>query len=137
MAAQMSAARIAFLLSFTGCLSGQAVFQAHGYIQGRFTNQEGTPDRLEVRRARVILSGDPVSRLSYTVQVDVVKRPYLMDAVLTWKFSESLRISGGQFKIPFSAESLISDNLNIPIARARAINSLVPGRDTGVQGRDL
>ena len=27
--------------------------------------------------------------------------------------------------------------MNIPIARARAINGLSPGRDTGVQGRDL
>src|SRR5206468_11204003 len=95
-----------------------------------------TPDRLEIRRARLILSGDPLSKLSYTFQIDVVKRPFLMDAALTWKFSPSLRLTGGQFKIPFSAESLISDNLNIPIARARAVNALAPGRDTGVQGRD-
>ena len=108
----------------------------HGYIQGRFTNQEGTPDRLEIRRARLILSGDPVAKLSYTFQADFAKRPYLMDAALTWKFSRALRLTGGQFKIPFSAESLISDNLNVPIARARAVNSLAPGRDTGVQGRD-
>jgi phosphate-selective porin OprO/OprP len=85
----------------------------------------------------VIVSGDPFSKLSYTFQGDVVKRPYLMDAALTWKFSRSLRLTGGQFKMPFSAESLISDNLNMPIARARAVNGLVPGRDTGVQGRDV
>ena len=117
-------------------LRGQTEFQIHGYIQGRFTNQEGTPDRLEIRRARLIVSGDPLSKLSYTVQVDVVKRPYLMGAALTWKFSRSLRLTGGQFKIPFSAESLISDNMNIPVARARAVNGLAPGRDTGVQARD-
>jgi len=127
----------ALALIFAACLHGQTEFQVHGYIQGRFTNQEGTPDRLEIRRARVILSGDPLSHLSSTFQVDVVKRPYLMDAALTWKFSRSLRLTGGQFKIPFSAESLISDNQNTPIARARAINSLAPGRDTGVQGRDV
>jgi hypothetical protein len=124
-------------LLFSACLRGQSEFQIHGYVQGRFTNQEGTPDRLEIRRARVILSGDPLSKLSYTVQVDVVKRPYFMDAALTWKFSRSLRLTGGQFKIPFGTESLISDNLNIPIARARAVNALSPGRDTGVQARDL
>jgi phosphate-selective porin len=127
----------ALVLFFSVCLPAQDIFQIHGYIQGRFTNQEGTSDRLEIRRARVILSGDPLSNLSYTFQADIVKRPYLMDAALTWKFSRSLRVTGGQFKIPFSAESLISDNLNIPIARARAVNGLVPGRDTGVQGRDL
>jgi phosphate-selective porin OprO and OprP len=124
-------------LLFSACLRGQREFQIHGYVQGRFTNQEGTPDRLEIRRARVIVSGDPLSELSYTFQVDVVKRPYLMDAALTWKFSRSIRLTGGQFKIPFSTESLISDNVNIPIARARAINGLAPGRDTGVQARDL
>jgi phosphate-selective porin OprO/OprP len=129
--------RLALVLCFSVCLRAQGIFQIHGYIQGRFTNQEGTPDRLEIRRARVILSGDPLSKLSYTFQIDVVKRPFLMDAALTWRFSRSLRLTGGQFKIPFSAESLISDNLNIPIARARGVNALAPGRDTGVQGRDL
>src|SRR5262245_45332595 len=118
------------------CLRAQDLFHVHGYIQGRFTNQEGTSDRLEIRRARLILSGDLLSKLSYTFQVDSVKRPYLMDAALTWKFSPFLRLTGGQFKIPFSHESLISDNLNIPIARARAVTALAPGRDTGVQGRD-
>ncbi len=110
--------------------------QVHGYIQGRFTNQEGTPDRLEIRRARLLFTGEPVSNLSYTVQADFVKAPYLMDLSLTWKFSPALRITAGQFKIPFSAESLISDNLNVPVARSRAVNSLAPGRDTGVQARD-
>jgi phosphate-selective porin OprO and OprP len=125
------------ILLSSACARGQGAFHIHGYIQGRFTNQEGTPDRLEIRRARIILSGDPLSKLSYTFQIDVVKQPYLMDAALTWKFSRSLRVTGGQFKIPFSAESLISDNLNTPVARARAVNGLAPGRDTGVQGRDV
>ena len=129
--------RLALSLLVSACLMGQGAFQIHGYIQGRFTNQEGTPDRLEIRRARVIVSGDPLSELSYSFQVDVAKRPYLMDAAVTWKFSRAVRLTAGQFKIPFSAESLISDNLNIPIARVRAVNGLSPGRDTGVQGRDL
>ena len=66
----------------------------------------------------------------------MVKRPYIMDAALTWKFSRALQLTGGQLKIPFSAESLISDSQNVPIARSRAVNGLSPGRDTGVQGRD-
>ncbi len=117
-------------------LQGQGLYQFHGYIQGRFTNQEGTPERLEIRRARLSVSGDLLPKLSYTAQVDVAKRPYLMDAALTWKFSPGLRVTVGQFKIPFSAESLLSDNLNPPISRSRAVLGLVPGRDSGVQGRD-
>ena len=124
------------------CLSAASVwaqspFQVHGYVQGRFTNQEGTPDRLEIRRARLIFSGEPVSDLSYTFQVDAAKTPYILDAALAWKPATDLKITAGQFKIPFSTESLIADSLNIPIARSRAVNSLAPGRDTGVQGRDL
>ena len=115
---------------------GQQAFQIHGFIQGRFTNQESTPDRLEIRRLRLILSGDPVSKLSYRFQVDFVKKPYIMDASIAWRFSRQATFTGGQFKIPFSAESLIADNLNAPVARSRAVLSLAPGRDTGVQGRD-
>jgi phosphate-selective porin OprO and OprP len=114
----------------------QDPFVFHAYIQGRFTNQEGTSDQLEIRRARLIFTGDPESDLSYSFQVDVAKTPYIMDAALTWKHYRGVRITAGQFKIPFSAESLISDNLNTPIARSRAVNDLAPGRDTGVQGRD-
>src|SRR5262249_32341117 len=62
--------------------------------------------------------------------------PYLLDASLTWKISESFRLTAGQFKIPFSTESIMPDNLDIPIERARAVNSLAPGRDDGAQGRD-
>lgn len=125
-----------FLFLFSSCLWAQDPFQIHGYIQGRFTNQEGTSDRLEIRRARVIITGDPLSSLSYQFQVDLAKKPYIMNAALTWKFSRAFQLTGGQFKIPFSAESLISDNLNTPVARARVVNSLAPGRDTGVQARD-
>jgi phosphate-selective porin OprO/OprP len=121
------------------CVSSwaQEALQIHGYIQGRFTDQEGTPDRLEIRRARIILSGNPLSQLSYAFQADVLKRPFFLDMSLTWKFSRALSVTGGQFKMPFSAESLIADDLDIPIARARAVDGLTPGRDTGVQGRDL
>jgi len=47
-----------------------------------------------------------------------------------------LRVTAGQFKIPFGTESLVAENLEIAIARSRAVNSLAPGRDTGVPGRD-
>jgi phosphate-selective porin len=128
---------LAALLWFSCPLWAQDPFDIHGYIQGRFTNQEGTPDRLEIRRARLLLSGDPFSQFSYNFQVDVLKKPFLLDASLTWKPSTFVRITAGQLKIPFSGESLLADNLDIPIERARAVNQLAPGRDIGVQGRDV
>jgi hypothetical protein len=123
-------------LAIPSCLWAQGPFQIDGYIQGRFTNREGAADRLEIRRARLVVFGDPLPNFSYNLQADLVHAPYLLDASLTWKISESFRVTGGQFKIPFSAESLAPDNRDIPIERARAVNSLAPGRDEGVQGRD-
>jgi phosphate-selective porin OprO and OprP len=129
--------RLTVVSFFSVSLWAQEPLQIHGYIQGRFTNQEGTSDRLEIRRARVILFGNPFSQLSYVLQADVLKKPFLLDMALTWKFSRAFSVTGGQFKMPFSAESLIADDLDIPIARARAVEALTAGRDTGVQGRDL
>lgn len=83
-----------------------------------------------------MIFGDPLPNFSYNLQADVAHALYLLDASVTWKISESIRITSGQFKIPFSTESLAPDNLDIPIERARAVNSLAPGRDDGVQGRD-
>jgi hypothetical protein len=123
-------------LCAVGSVWAQNPFEIHGYIQGRFTDQLGTPDRLEIRRARLLVTGNPFSHLSYRFQVDFAKKPYLMDSSLAWKFGEALTLTAGQFKIPFSAESIIADNLNAPVSRSRAVLSLAPGRDTGVQGRD-
>ncbi|MEO8050561.1 MAG: porin, partial [Acidobacteriota bacterium] len=114
----------------------QDPIQIHGFIQGRFTNQEGTQDRLEIRRARIAIFGDLFSQLSYNTQMDVLKKPYLLDAALTWKPRSAFHFTAGQLKIPFSTESLAADNLTTPIERARAVNILTPGRDTGVQARD-
>jgi phosphate-selective porin OprO/OprP len=125
-----------FVLAGASIATAQTPFQVHGYIQGRFTEQEPTKERLEVRRARLTFSGNSFAKLSYAVQFDVAKKPYLMDVNFAWDFSRSFRLTAGQFKTPFSAESLIADNLNAPIARSRAVNALAPGRDIGVQGRD-
>ena len=70
---------VSFLLLSTAGLGAGPICKFTAYIQGRFTNQEGTPDRLEIRRARILVFGDPFSELTYNVQVDVLKKPYLLD----------------------------------------------------------
>jgi hypothetical protein len=92
---------------------------------------------MEIRRARLSASGNLLSRLSYKVQADFAKTPYLMDAFMAVRLWRPLSLTAGQMKIPFSAESLISDDKNAPVARSRAVLALAPGRDTGVQGRDV
>ena len=116
--------------------TNHSLFHLSGYIQGRFTDARDTPDRFEVRRARILLSGQLNSRLSYLVQGDVLKMPGLLDADVEFKAGRALKFMAGQFKLPFSLSSLTSDNLEAPVERAKVVNSLVPGRDTGVQARD-
>ena len=111
-------------------------FHLSGYIQGRFTDARDTPDRFEVRRARLLLNGELNSRISYLVQGDVLKLPGLLDADVEFKAWRALKFTAGQFKLPFSLSSLTSDNLEAPVERAKVVNSLAPGRDTGVQARD-
>jgi hypothetical protein len=121
----------------SGTLAAQSAFEVHGYIQGRFTDQLGTPERLEIRRARLIVFGDPLPKFSYRFQVDVAKKPYLMDASIAYRPVRQFTVSLGQMKIPFSAESIISDDRNAPVSRSRVVLALAPGRDTGVQARDV
>jgi hypothetical protein len=117
---------------------GQSALEFHGYVQGRLTHQApGAPARMEIRRARLSASGNLLPRLSYKVQADFAKTPYLMDAFMAVRFWRPLSLTAGQMKIPFSAESLISDDKNAPVSRSRAVLALAPGRDTGVQGRDV
>jgi hypothetical protein len=129
--------RLTIACFFAVVLHAQHPVEVHGLLQGRFTDQPGTSDHLEIRRARLVLLGDPISKLSYRFQVDFVKRPYLIDASLAWKFSRALTLAAGQMKIPFSTESLLNDVSNQPVSRSRAVLGLAPGRDTGVQARDV
>ena len=80
--------------------------------------------------------GDPEPGLSYKFQADFAKSPYIIDAMVAFRFSPAITVTAGQMKIPFSAESLLNDLLNPPVSRSRAVLGLAPGRDTGVQARD-
>jgi hypothetical protein len=131
----LTIATLAGLVS--GTISAQSALEFHGYIQGRFTDQLGTSDRLEIRRARLILYGEPSRKLSYRFQVDVAKMPYLLDASIAYRLSREFAVLAGQMKIPFSAESIIGDDRNAPVSRSRVVLALAPGRDSGVQARDV
>jgi len=141
----MSSGILVAILSLAAMAGGKATipartngssFHLSGYIQGRFTNARDTPDRFEIRRARLLLNGALSSRISYLVQGDVLKLPGLLDADVEFKAATVLKFTAGQFKLPFSLSSLTSDNLEASVERAKVVNSLVPGRDTGVQARD-
>jgi len=108
-----------------------------GWVQTRYTNGVGTANPFEIRRARLALDGILSPKVGYKVQIDAVKSPVLLDARLDWNVSPYVRLTFGQFKIPFSQENLTSGRDLISIERSLVGLTLVPGRDTGNNGRDI
>lgn len=129
-----------------------------GYAQARYTSNTGptTGDTFEVRRLRLSLAGNPAPKVDYAVQVDLagsatavtsvsgstvktgsVGKSTLLDAAVGYTASPLAKITAGQFKVPFSQESLASDALLDAINRAQVVDKLAPGRDIGSSGRDV
>lgn len=107
------------------------------YTQVRYTHwQEGT-DGFSIKRARVGLKGEILKDLHYKLQIDTVKSPILLDAQVEIKLNSHLKISLGQFKVPFSLENLTSSSALDMINRCQTVEKLCPGRDIGAKGRDI
>jgi hypothetical protein len=57
------------MLFFPAWLHAQEISTSRGYIQGHFTNQGGSPDRLELRRIWATLSPEYCPEVSYTFRL--------------------------------------------------------------------
>lgn len=130
------------------------------------SNLAGFNDFFEAKRARLSLAGDATDKVDFKLQVDFAgsrsgltsatltpnadplktklstkstnnAKPLLLDAVIGYKLSSDNRLSIGQFKVPFGWENLTSSTNLDTINRSLVTESLVPGRDTGNQGRDV
>ncbi|MHB0998769.1 MAG: porin [Armatimonadota bacterium] len=144
-------------------VTGKRPVKLSGYVQTRYSSspQEGTFDSLEARRVRLSLGGDVTPNADFKVQVDFAgsrkglksaklgndgslstssanfAKPLLLDAVFGYKLPKNNKLSIGQFKIPFGLENLTSSTNLDTINRSQVTETLVPGRDTGNQGRDV
>jgi hypothetical protein len=95
-----------------------------------------------LRRARLVLSGDPTDRTSITIEVDygtenagqqntLQLRTGIFDVFLDAGRVHRLRF--GQAKLPFGFETLQSSSQRLPLDRSDPVNSGVPNeRDLGV-----
>jgi phosphate-selective porin OprO/OprP len=147
-------------------------FQLSGYTQVRYQSypKANRADGFDVRRARLTLSGNVSSSWEYGLQIDFVGGtesvpagtntsanskptaidPTLLDAYISYKAADFLKITAGQFLLPFSAENNISDRSLELVDRSQVVNALVSrkgdasngiidslgnnnGRDIGVQ----
>jgi len=126
-----------------------------GYTQIRYTDAQGanTPGTFEARRVRLTIAGDATPDVDYLTMVDLsgarkavtdntfktalFGKPVLLDAAIGVKIPANIKITFGQFKVPFGLESLTSDAGLDTINRSQVTETLVPGRDNGAQGRDV
>lgn len=115
-----------------------------GYTQLRYQHfeEDGKNDSFDIRRLRLDIKGDITKSLDYRTQVDFggSKGPFLLDAMIGYTFNPHLKITGGQFKVPFSQENLISSPKLETINRSQVVEALVArGKDVigNQNGRDI
>jgi phosphate-selective porin OprO/OprP len=125
-------------------LAVSAPLKLTGYSQFLFTAWDKDIDSsgarlnsFSARRVRLTLSGDLFKNVSYKLQVDAVKSPMVLDALVEFKLAPEAGIRVGQFKVPFSQENLASSSDLDTINRSTPEEKLVPGRDIGANGRDI
>jgi len=122
---------------------GSKALQISGLAQIRYQGfeQTGVNNAFDLHRIRLIVQGSVSDQFSYYTQTELggtgVK---LIDAYVSYKPAEFFKFSAGQFKIPFSGESLTSDAVLDFIDRSQVVEALA-GRSKDVignqQGRDI
>ncbi len=126
-------------------ISGKPI-KISGYTQLRyqFLEEDKKIDSFDIRRARLDIKGDVTERFDYRLQTDFAgSSAKVLDATIGYKFNPYLKFTGGQFKIPFSQENLISSPKLETINRSQVVEALVArgkdvignqnGRDIGIQ----
>ena len=128
-----------------GISIGKAL-QISGLVQARYQGfaQKGVNNAFDLRRVRLDLRGDVSPNWSYDVYSEFAGTGVkLVDAYVAYKVGDYLKFSAGQFKIPFSIESLTSDSQLEFSDRSQVVEALVSrtkdvignsnGRDIGIQ----
>jgi phosphate-selective porin OprO/OprP len=126
-----------------GVYIGSRALQLSGLIQTEYEGfqQVSVPNTFLLHRARLDVKGDINDAWSYEVYTEFAGvNPKLLDAYTSYKIADYLKFTAGQFKVPFSLESLTNDSQLEFIDRSQVDNALA-GRSTDVignqNGRDI
>jgi len=125
-----------------GITIGSRALQISGLIQTEYEGfqQSTVNNTFLLHRARLDVKGDINDNWNYEVYTEFASTTKLLDAYTTYKVADYLKFTAGQFKIPFSIESLISDSQLEFIDRSQVVNGLA-GRSADVignqNGRDI
>lgn len=122
-----------------------------GYTQTRGQFRTNIPDNdtddvrsFDIRRARLDVKGVINEQFDYRLQADFTGAAVkLLDATAAFTYNPALKITLGQFKIPFSLENLASSPKLETVNRSQVVEALVArgkdvlgnhnGRDIGIQ----
>jgi phosphate-selective porin OprO and OprP len=108
-------------------------------VQVRFTHEDpdGGEERgsFRIRRAVTKLDGWIYNRnVTYELQVDWTSTASpLLDANVAYTFGPGLTVKGGQFKVPFARQQIVSSGAQQFVDRSIVTTAFAPGRDIGVQ----
>ncbi len=91
-------------------------------------------DAFRLAAARASLRARVGERYGLYLRTDLTRTPAVLDAELSARLTDGLRIDVGRFKTPFSHEFIRSRSGLDFTSRAR-VNALVPGRRNGVEAR--
>jgi hypothetical protein len=119
--------------------------QLSGFASIRYQafDEKNEDDGMDIRRARLGLSGEITPSLTYRFQTEFADRPKLLDAYAELRINDYFDIMVGQFKVPFSFESLVSlrqfelidfcQAVDAMVSRTRDVIGNQNGRDIGIQ----
>ncbi len=110
-----------------GITIGSRALQISGLIQTEYEGfqQTGVNNTFLLHRARLDVKGDIDDNWNYEVYTEFAGTTKLLDAYTTYKIANFLKFTAGQFKVPFSLESLIQDSQLEFIDRAQVVEALV------------
>ncbi len=123
-------------------ITSTRLLQISGYTQLRYQNNDqiGVVDGADLRRVRLDLRGNILPTWDYRLQIDFAGTPKILDAYMTFKPYDYVKVQAGQFKVPFSLENITPSNKMELIDRSQVVEALVArGRDVigNQNGRDL
>jgi hypothetical protein len=132
-------------------LSLGRLLRLSGYTQVRYQNyqQSGKNNEFDIRRARLDFQGDFSSKWNYRLLIDFVGStgatgtaptggalvsPTLLDGFIAYKPFDFLKITAGQFTIPFSLENVTQDRTLETIDRSQVVTALVARKGDASNG---
>src|SRR5258708_32110111 len=117
---------------------GSRALQISGLVQARYQGleQSGVNNSFDLHRARLDVKGNITDKWSYEVYTEFAATTKLLEAYTSYQIADYLKFTAGQFKIPFSYESLTSDSQLEFIDRSQVIEALA-GRSKDIIGNQI